>query len=457
MNEKVDEKKTKELFINTMKFMGGALSSLKLYPETHPSVTKTIEELYVALQKLIGDKNRIVIAVTRNIPVLDGVPVYESNVHLQSFAKLIQDKGIELIIIKSSLKKKELVPFIELINKKPEDVETEDLNFLLEKKEVKSILIKDINFTESAKDTYFSAIDTIEKTLDDVRMGNKVNVYENKRAVKSIVNSILIDKSVLLSLSMIKNFNDYLFSHSVNVCILASSLAEEIGFNDEEINEIGLGGLLHDIGKLKTPKNVLLKPGKLNDKEWQVMRQHPSFGFELIYGLKGIDKKIARMVYEHHMRPNVKGYPKPKENSQPIAESQVIAIADTYDACTTLRPYQDPLSPAEAMAKMKKMTKETGDFNTDYLEVFFNMMGLYPIGTAVRLDTNELALVSRYTQKRKIPIVKIFMSREGKVIDDPKEVDLNDKNIDTGKPLRSIIAEVDILARNIDPNVVLSK
>ncbi len=457
MNDKVDEKKIKELFINTMKFMGGALSSLKLYPETHPSVTKTIDELYGALKNLIGDKNRIVIAVTRNIPVMDGIPVYESNVHLQAFTKLIQEKGIELIIIKSSLKKKELAPFIDLINKKPEDVEAEDLNFLLEKKEVKSILIKDVNFTESARETYFSAIDTIEKTLDDVRMDNKINVYENKRAVKGVVNSILIDKSVLLSLSMIKNFNDYLFSHSVNVCILATALAEEIGFSDDEINEIGLGGLLHDIGKLKTPKKVLLKPGKLNDQEWQVMRQHPSFGFELINELKGIDKKTARMVYEHHMRPNVKGYPKPKENAKPIAESQIIAIADTYDACTTLRPYQNPISPAEAMIKMKKLTKETGDFNSEYLEVFFNMMGVYPIGTAVRLDTNELALVSRYTQKRKIPIVKIFMNREGSLIDKPKEVDLNDKNIDTGKPLRSIISEVDILVRNIDPNVILAR
>jgi len=457
MSQAQDEKKTKSLFIDTMKFMSGAISSLKLYPATHPSVTKTLDELYSSLGNLIGEKNRIVIAVTRNIPVLDGIPIYESNSHLQAFTKLIQEKGIELIIIKSSLKKKELAPFIELINKKQDETETDDLNFQLEKEDVKSILIKDINFNESTKKTYFSAIETIEKTLDDVRMGNNINVYENKRSVKGLVNSILIDKTVLLSLSMIKNFNNYLYSHSVNVCILATALAEEIGFSDEEINNIGLGALLHDIGKLKTPKEVLLKPGKLNDNEWKTMKMHPSSGFELIKDLKGVDKLIGRMVYEHHMRPNVKGYPQPRGNVKPILESQVIAIADTYDACTTLRPYQNPLSPAEAVARMKKMTKDTGDFNTKYMEVFIKMMGIYPIGTTVRLDTNELALVSRYTKQNDAPIVKIFMNRNGKLIDKPNEFDLNDKNLDSGKYLRSIIAEVDILVRNLDPNVIHTK
>ena len=457
MSQAQDEKKTKSLFIDTMKFMSGAISSLKLYPATHPSVTKTLDELYSSLGNLIGEKNRIVIAVTRNIPVLDGIPIYESNSHLQAFTKLIQEKEIELIIIKSSLKKKELAPFIELINKKQDETETDDLNFQLEKEDVKSILIKDINFNESTKKTYFSAIETIEKTLDDVRMGNNINVYENKRSVKGLVNSILIDKTVLLSLSMIKNFNNYLYSHSVNVCILATALAEEIGFSDEEINNIGLGALLHDIGKLKTPKEVLLKPGKLNDNEWKTMKMHPSSGFELIKDLKGVDKLIGRMVYEHHMRPNVKGYPQPRGNVKPILESQVIAIADTYDACTTLRPYQNPLSPAEAVARMKKMTKDTGDFNTKYMEVFIKMMGIYPIGTTVRLDTNELALVSRYTKQNDAPIVKIFMNRNGKLIDKPNEFDLNDKNLDSGKYLRSIIAEVDILVRNLDPNVIHTK
>ncbi len=457
MSNAQDEKKTKLLFIDTMKFMGGALSSLKLYPATHPSVTSTLNKLYDSLRKLIGDKNRIVIAVTRNIPVLDGVPIYESNSHLQTFTKLIQERGIELIIIKSSLKKKELAPFIELLNKKQDDTETEDLNFQLEKEDVKSFLIKDINFTENTKKTYFSAIETIGKTLNDVRMGNKINVYENKRAVKGLVNSILIDKTALLSLSMIKNFDDYLYSHSVNVCIIATALAEEIGFSDDDITNIGLGALLHDIGKLKTPKEVLLKPGKLNEDEWKTMKMHPTSGYELINDLKGVDKIIGRMVYEHHMRPNVKGYPQPNENATPTAESQVIAIADTYDACTTLRPYQTPLSPTDAVMRMKKMTKDTGDFNTDYMEVFIKMMGIYPIGTTVRLDTNELALVSRYTKQNDAPIVKIFMNRDGKLIDNPGEIDLNDKNLDTGKHLRSIIAEIDILVRNLDPNVIHTK
>jgi putative nucleotidyltransferase with HDIG domain len=456
MNKLEDEKKIKEQFVETAKYISSSLSSLRLYPPTHPSVTKSIDELYSSLQILIGDKNRIVIAVARNIPILDGIPIYEKNVHTDTFRNLIQDKGIEVIIIKSGLDKEELAPFLNLLRKDNEDLDFSDLGRILEKHNIRNILIKDINFDERAKETYFSTIDTISQTLEDVRLGNKLNIYENKRAVRGIINSIIVDKNTLLSLTMIKNFNDYLYSHSVNVCILSTSLAEELGYGEELINEIGLSGLLHDIGKLKTPKNILLKPGKLNNSEWEMMKKHPSFGSELLADLKGITPKTIKMVYEHHMRPNPKGYPKTQEGKASLAGSQIIAIADTYDASTTLRPYQAPLTPIEAIRKMRKMTKENKDFNPEFLEVFIKMIGIYPIGAMVRLDSNELALVSRYGSQRTAPIVRIFMDKDGRMLEDSIDADLNDKDIDTGKPIRSIVSEVDVYSRNIDMNQILA-
>jgi putative nucleotidyltransferase with HDIG domain len=456
MTPKNDDKKTSAVFIEMVKHMGGALSGMKLYPNSHPSVTKQMDDLERSLRELIDNKNRLILALSRNIPVVDGVPIYESNIHINTFKNTLIDRGIEIVIIKSGVKREELVPFLYVMSGALKASDISDINQYLESHNVKNILIKDVTFSERAKDTYFSAIDTVTKTISDIRRGAAPNIYESKRVVRSIVNSILIDKNTLLSLSMIKNYNDYLYSHSVNVCILAASLAEELGYSDDGIAEIGLGGLLHDVGKLKTPLDILLKPGRLNDSEWETMKQHPYFGYKILSELEGVSPRTVNMVYEHHMRPNKKGYPHPKEGATPSSESQIIAVADTYDASTTLRPYQDPLTPVDAIKRMKKMSRDTRDFDMDILEAFIAMMGIYPVGTSVRLDTNEIALISRYFAQRPAPQVKVFMDRDGAILPDPFDADLNDTDTQSGEPLRSIIAEVDVNIRNIDLERILT-
>ena len=438
-----------------MKILSAAISSLKLYAPSHPSVSKSLDDLFNIIQTLISDKNRIVIAVTRNIPILDGLPVYESDVATTSFVKMMQERGIELIIIKSGLKQEELVPFLNILRGDKQTLTSDNLTLLLEQNRVKNILIKDINFNERAKEAYFDAIGSIREVLEDVHHGNMLNIFESKRSVKGMVNSILVDKNILLSLSMIKNFDDYLFSHSVNVCILAISLAEELNYGEDELTDIGMAGLLHDIGKIKTSLEVLQKPGKLSEEEWKLMRQHPKFGAELLADREGLSEKSIRIVLEHHMRPNGKGYPQHEPGVEPLIQSQIVAIADTYDAATTIRPYQKPLSCTGAVKLMRQMSRETNDFDRNMLASFEKMMGGYPIGTTVRLDTNEIGYVTRYGSKREAPMVKIILDREGQRLDEPKEVDLNEKDMETGKPFRNIIAEVDPIARNLDFNQIL--
>lgn len=450
-----NEKKIKSSFIQAMKFLSAAISSLKLYAPGHPSVSKSLDDLFNIIQTLINDKNRIVIAVTRNIPILDGIPVYESDVATTSFVKLMQQRGIELIIIKSGIKQEELVPFLNILRGDKQTLTSDNLTLLLEQNRVKNILIKDINFNERAKEAYFDAIGSIRQVLEDIHHGNMLNIFESRRSVKGMINSILVDKNILLSLSMIKNFDDYLFSHSVNVCILAISLAEELNYGEDELADIGMAGLLHDIGKIKTSLEVLQKPGKLTEEEWKLMRQHPKFGADLLANREGLSEKTARIVMEHHMRPNGKGYPEHVQGVEPLVQSQIVAIADTYDAATTIRPYQKPLSCTGAVKLMRQMSRETNDFDRNMLATFEKMMGGYPIGTTVRLDTNEIGYVTRYGSKKEAPMVKIILDREGQKLDEPKEVDLNEKDMETGKPYRNIIAEVDPIARNLDFNQIL--
>jgi hypothetical protein len=161
------------------------------------------------------------------------------------------------------------------------------------------------------------------------------------------------------------------------------------------------------------------------------------------------------MVLEHHMRPNGKGYPQHEPGVEPLIQSQVVAIADTYDAATTIRPYQKPLSCTGAIKLMRQMSRETNDFDRNMLSAFEKMMGGYPIGTTVRLDTNEIGYVTRYGANKDAPMVKIILDSSGQKLEEPKEVDLNEKDMETGKPFRNIIAEVDPIARNLDFNQIL--
>ena len=455
MNTLHNEKQRKASFIEAMKILSAAISSLKLYSPGHPSVSKSLDDLFNIIQTLIGDKNRIVIAVTRNIPILDGIPVYESDVATTSFVKLMQQRGIELIIIKSRLKQEELVPFLNILRGDKQTLTSDNLTLLLEQNNVRNILIKDVNFNQRAKEAYFDSIGSISRVLDDVQHDNVINIFESKRSIKGMINSILVDKNILLSLSMIKNFDDYLFSHSVNVCILSISLAEELNYGEDDLADIGMAGLLHDIGKIKTSLEVLQKPGKLNDKEWELMRQHPQLGAKLLKEREGLSEKTIRIVLEHHMRPNGTGYPQYEPGKEPLLLSQIVAIADTYDAATTIRPYQEPLSCTGAIKLMRQMTRETNEFDRNIFASFEKMMGRYPIGTTVRLDTNEIGYVTRYGSKREAPMVKIFLDETGQKLSEPKEVDLNEKDMETGKPYRNIIAEVDTIARNLDFNRIL--
>jgi HD-GYP domain-containing protein (c-di-GMP phosphodiesterase class II) len=203
---------------------------------------------------------------------------------------------------------------------------------------------------------------------------------------------------------------------------------------------------MHDIGKTMIPKDILNKPGKLSSAEFDEMKRHPELGSKIIREMEGLAPHISSIVLGHHLHYNRSGYPEWASKLPFNQMVDIIAIADTYDAITTLRVYQHPVNPKTALNEMQKMTNTILD--GAIVERFIEMMGNYPVGTLVRLDTNEVAIVFRPNPlDENAPLVRILIDEEGKRLPVPREQALIEQN---GAHYARIVAVVDPLLKNID-------
>ncbi len=293
---------------------------------------------------------------------------------------------------------------------------------------------------------YNRALDTVSDMLGEVRMGRIPKVDNAKKVVDDLCRDVLSDRPALLALTLLKSYDNYLFNHSVNVSVLSLALADALKVPKADLTQIGMAGLLHDLGKILTPKNILLKPDGLNPEEWQLMQQHPVKSAEILKKMSGVTDLCVRLVYEHHVRYDRTGYPVLEDGHQLHAYSKIISIADVYDAVTTLRPYQKPFHPREAIKIMENLVGKVLD--PIYFQEFVRMIGIYPIGSLVRLDTGEVGMVlENNSQTPMAPKVRILFDQAGRKLKENLEVDLSKPSSESE---RSLVAPADPLIFDID-------
>ena len=327
---------------------------------------------------------------------------------------------IEAIIFEKGVTEKELSSFVELLLAEPVEY---SLNRELSERGIVHITLRS---TGSGKGVflkvYNDAVDIVRQTMNDIRMGRLPASAPLKRVVGEMAELVLSDRSVMIGLAMIKDYDGYLYNHSVNVSIIGLSLAGSMGLRKDELELVGTAGLLHDIGKTGIIEQIIKKPGSLSREEWEEVKQHPVLGERIVKHIKGLDHVVGRLVYEHHVRYDHTGYPEHKGELHPF--SMIVSVADTYDALTTLRVYQRPYQPADALKILKRLSGT--HFDPSVVDSFAHMLGLYPVGTVVRLSTGEVAVVSRLNPEQgERPVVKLIYGRDGNPLKEPVEVDLS--------------------------------
>lgn len=298
-----------------------------------------------------------------------------------------------------------------------------------------------------AKHNYVKAAEAVSEVSNSVRDGRAPNFKRAKRVIQNIVDLMTQDESFLLSLTTLRCYDQYTHNHSVNVALLSLALANRCGYPKTTLADFGLAALLHDMGKVSIPLEVLNKPGEFTPEEWQTMRRHPVEGVLDMIQLRGIDNLPGRMAaasFEHHMNYDLSGYPKLAVPWTLTLTGRVIMIADCYDALTSSRVYRrEPWSPARVLQFM--LEKSGQAFDQTLLKLFVNCVGIIPIGSLVLLDTGEFAVVLRLARDPRDmerPIVKLITTSGGDPVDDGAEVDLTERDAD-GQYVRSIVRIVD--------------
>ena len=243
---------------------------------------------------------------------------------------------------------------------------------------------------------YGYALTSLKEVAAKISSNRRAGIRKNMRVVQNMIDLIVDDEAILLGLTTVRDYDDYTYTHSVNVAILAMCLGLRIGLSRKFLETLGVCGMFHDLGKVDIPHEILSKPGKLNDREFEEIQKHPMNSVRQILKLqaaRGIKDKILLPPFEHHLKYDLTGYPHTHRQKSPCLLSRILTIVDVFDAITSPRVYRSAaFSPDRAIEMM--IEKAGKDFDPVLLKVFVSMLGFYPVGTLLELDTGEIGLVT---------------------------------------------------------------
>ncbi|MEF3254494.1 MAG: HD-GYP domain-containing protein [Deferribacterales bacterium] len=276
-----------------------------------------------------------------------------------------------------------------------------------------------------ASEIYEQSVKIIRSMMDDVRSGKLFDYTGVKLIADKIADLTLKKGDLLTSISKLKTYDDYTFQHCVNVSVFATSLGKLLNIPYKDLVALSSSALLHDIGKMLVPIEILNKPGKLTDEEFAIMKTHVTKGYDYLIK-NGLDPEYLKIVIEHHERYDGSGYPYGLKDEEISLFGKIGAVVDIYDAITSKRVYHNGMNPPSAIKMMFGWTDK--HINRKIFEFFVNTTGIYPVGSIVLLNTNEVAIVAKTTKDPVSPIIIVFKNPKGLDIP-PYQIDLSKKTV----------------------------
>ena len=271
--------------------------------------------------------------------------------------------------------------------------------------------------------------EAVKSMFQEARMGKAVDAESAQDMVEEISDSVSRNASALISLARLKTANDYTYMHSVAVCAMMIALSKQLGLSEDETRSAGLAGLLHDMGKATTPSEVLNKPGKLTDAEFDIMRRHPVEGHRILKQAINLDPVALDVVLHHHEKVDGSGYPDGLKDNEISLFAKMGAVCDVYDAITSNRPYKEGWDPAESLHKMAEWAK--GHFDQRIFQAFVKSLGIYPVGSLLKLESKRLGsvlavVIAQSPSTLTKPVVKAFYAVAHAKLIAPEILDLSE-------------------------------
>ncbi|HEV8396828.1 MAG TPA: HD-GYP domain-containing protein [Vicinamibacterales bacterium] len=429
--------------------LAAALRGAQLYAPGHPLVARGVGALAETLTLTLANVPSVTIGIVGDDLVVADYPIPRAAETMGELMRRLRQAGIERIVIQRGVD----IDEIERLVASVASGETDKDGALGKLPHVRVGRIEVEERIEGVGDMatfqrlYSDASNVAGVLWDSAAVEGKPDADAARNLVDSLAQAVAQNRTALLALTALKNYDNYTFTHMVNVSILTMGQARGLGIEGGLLREFGLAALMHDIGKVKTPNEVLNKPGKLSDEEFDILKRHTVDGAEILKNTPEIPALGPIVAFEHHLRSDGTGYPVGTVRPQLNLATTLCGIADVYDAMRSQRVYQAAHPTDRILAVLQR--NDGKQFDQRLVKRFVQLVGIYPAGNLVRLDTGEIAVVLKaYAPDPYRPRVKVLTRPNGQKLEHPYDVSLWDTH--EGQP-QAIQAPVDVGDLGIDP------
>jgi len=472
---------TKSLSEDFLKTFSRLLYMVKIHQATNALLMECIDDFKKIVDRLLAEDDQVVVQVSRGNLFLQNEKVLHRREIGQLMNKMLryfESRDLNGLCFYDSIqdaRAEEIISFSRLLN--DSEQHKEPLQWFIEQLEMLGIAwvdiahepdtslmeeVPDIDTLDreklqkaKAKESYFYALNSIKEVAEKITNQKKVGVRKALRVIQNMVDLVMEDESIVLGLSTIRDYDDYTFTHSINVAVLSMCLGRRIGISRMSLNRLGICGLFHDLGKLDIPVDIIRLPRRLSEKEFEVVKKHTIYSVAQIIKLQAardLKSKILLPPFEHHMKFDLSGYPQTPRKKSVSLFGRILTIADVFDAITSPRNYRiSALTQDQALGYM--LAHSGTDFDPILLKMFINMLGVYPVGSLLELDTGELALVIDTGKTIDKTRPKVMLLAQGGKDGYLKigETDLSERNPDSGAYLRNIVKSLHPSTYGIQP------
>jgi putative nucleotidyltransferase with HDIG domain len=429
-----------------------ALRGAQLYAAGHPIVVRNSTALADTLALVHASSASIAIGIVGDDLVVGDTPIPHAAENMGELMRRLQQAGIERIVIDRGVKTEELSQLIMAVARTSKEKDAVGSLARLPHIRVGRLQVEE-KVSAAAGDAgtfrrlYDDAVSVAQTLWDSAKTEGVPDADASRGIVDSLAQAVAQNRTALLALTALKNYDNYTFTHMVNVSILTMGQARGLGIEGALLRELGLAALMHDIGKVKTPPEILNKPEKLTDREFEVLRRHTVEGAEILRSTPEMPALAPVVAFEHHLRNDGSGYPLGVVRPSLNLGTMLCGIADVYDAMRSQRVYQQAFPTDRILAVLKQ--NDGAQFDQNLVRRFSQLVGIYPAGNLVRLDSGDIAVVLKvYAPDPYRPRVRVLMASDGAKLERP--YDLNLWEAREGEP-QSIRAPLDPALYGVDP------
>ena len=443
--------------------LGAAVRSAQLYSRGHPIIARNLEQLLAVLQALHASHpggEPVVLGLVRDEIIVGDAPLADAASYAAMVRRLKQI-GVERITVERGVTLDELTSLVEAIttlDARSSGPDGEPSAFpVLPHIRVGRVTLDEDEKTDHEAGTYRKlyneAVSVAEAVWESARLDASPDATAARSTIDGLAETVSTNRTALLALTTLKEYDNYTFTHMVNVSLLTMGQARALGIDGALLREFGLAALMHDIGKVRTPLEILNKPEQLTPAELDIMKRHTIDGAEMLRATPDIPTLAPVVAFEHHLRLDGTGYPIGVSRSSLNLGTMLCSIADVYDAMRSQRRYQQAFPTDRILAVLKR--NDGQQFDQHLVRRFVQLIGIYPPGTIVRLDTGELAVVlEAYAPDPHRPHVRIIRNRDGAPAERSAELSLWAAR--EGEP-QAVVAPVDPASIGVDPLTLLEQ